>query len=76
MLGHDLTFAYCRAPGQDLPCRKIYDCWWQDFDIATFMAAHYPTQTIDSLQAAKPPKILSLLEIIEQAQQRRKTDPG
>ncbi len=67
MLGHELTFAYCRSPGQDVPCRKIFDCWWQDFDIAAFMHAHYPPATIEQVLAEKKPKVLSLIEIIQRA---------
>lgn len=72
MLGHDLTFAYCRQPGQDTPCRKIYDCWWQDFDIAAFMEAHYPPETLAHVTEAKKPKMLSLVEIIQRAQAKKK----
>ena len=43
MLGHDLTFAYCRAPAKQLPCRKILDCWFETFDVGEkgrFDASH------------------------------------
>ena len=33
LLGHEIHFGYCRAPGSELPCRKIFDCWFRIFDI-------------------------------------------
>ena len=69
MLGHELTFAYCRQPGgQHTPCRKIFDCWFERFDVTGFMQAHYPPETITETLQPKPAKMASLLEIIQRVQ--------
>lgn len=70
MLGHPVAFSYCRAPGTSTPCRRIYDCWWETFDIVEFMDAHYDQETRDLLQKAPQQKMASLFEIMQQAQQR------
>lgn len=71
MLGHDIRFSYCRQPGREIPCGKIYDCWWEKLDITAFMEANYSPQTIAEVLKPKPTKMLSLLEIIEAARKRR-----
>ncbi len=75
MLGHELQFSYCREPGgQETPCRKIFDCWFDRFDITAFMQANYPPETIAEIRRPKPPKMASLLEIIQRVQKRDSTD--
>ncbi len=70
MLGHEITFSYCRQPGQEIPCRKVLDCWWEKFDIQAYISQHFNDQILQNLQEPQKPKILSLLEIIEQSRQR------
>jgi hypothetical protein len=70
ILGHDIPFSYCRRPGQEIPCRKIYDCWWETFDIKTFIANNYGEDIQEAITQPPKPKMLSLLEIIEQASKR------
>ena len=41
MLGHEVAFSYCREPGSETPCRKIFDCWWETFDVSAFINDHY-----------------------------------
>jgi len=67
MLGHEVPFAYCRAPGRELPCSKIGDCWWETFDVESFVRAHYEEQQVQQVLAAPKPKMLSIVELIEKA---------
>jgi hypothetical protein len=73
MLGHEIEFSYCRMPGKQVPCSKIYDCWWERFDIAGFMQAHYPPEIIAEILKPKQAKVATLFEIIQSVQKR--TDP-
>jgi hypothetical protein len=69
MLGHEIRFSYCRQPGgATTPCRKIFDCWFERFDIREFMQANYPAEVIDAILQPKQPKVASLLEIIQRVQ--------
>jgi hypothetical protein len=70
MLGNDVPFSYCRQPGQEIPCRKIFDCWWETIDIQTFIAKNYSEEIQKAIMQPPKPKMLSLIEIIEQAQKR------
>ena len=75
MLGHEITFAYCREPGAELPCRKIFDCWFERFDIENFIRRHYPQDQIEKILTPTQPKITSLVDLIEQAQKRARENP-
>jgi N utilization substance protein B len=72
-LGGPVSFKYCRTTGEgDLPCFKIMDCWWETFDIRTYLENTLSETAFKSITEAKPPyKILSILELIEQAKQRQ-----
>jgi hypothetical protein len=73
-LGHELTFDYCRQETRGKPCRLILDCWWERFDVRSFLQANLPEEAMAQVEragAAPPPeKVLSLLEIIQQAKER------
>ena len=68
MLGHEISFAYCRQPGREIPCPRIQDCWWERFDIQGFLRAHYSAEEIAEMLRPRQPKVATLLEIIQKAQ--------
>jgi hypothetical protein len=75
MLGHHITFAYCRAGHSSQPCRKIFDCWFQTFDIKKFMNDHFTDSEIQAILAPSKDKMTSIIELIQKAQQNsEKTD--
>jgi len=65
----------CRFPTAASPARrslrKIFDCWWETFDIQAFIANNYSEEIQKAIILPPKPKMLSLLEIIEQAGRRR-----
>ena len=73
-LGQEVTFGYCRKETGGKPCRLILDCWWEQFDVRGFLQAHLPEEAMAQVERASasppPSKVLSLVEIIEQARQR------
>ena len=72
-LGHEIYFSYCRSEGGDLPCRKVLDCWYPYFEVQRYFGE---ILTEDQWKAVfeSPPKskMVTLLELIEQAKQRQK----
>ena len=72
MLGHFLNFSYCRSCNMNLPCSKVLDCWFQHFDIEKFINEHYSVEEQKKIFTPQKPKMQSLAEILEQAQQRLK----
>jgi len=74
MLGHELTFAYCRQGSGTLPCRKIFDCWYEIFPVEDFVREHFTTKQIEPIVLEPKPKMTSLVELIEQARKRASSD--
>jgi len=70
MLGHRLTFAYCRRLKEGLPCHKVLDCWFEQFPVQEFIDAHYTPEQISAFLTPPKPKVQSLLELIEEARKR------
>jgi hypothetical protein len=68
-LGGPASFLYCRTSGDDESvCWKIFDCWWEDFDVVEYMKKRMPEDSFNLLVQARPkPKIVSLIEHIERA---------
>lgn len=76
-LGHEITFGYCRRENFGRPCRLILDCWWQRFDVRSFLYAHLPPEVMQQFEhtalAPPPAKIVSLLALIRQTNDRSRT---
>ena len=72
MLGHHLTFAYCRQTASEQPCRKIFDCWFDKLDIKQFIKENFTKEQIKNLLAPPKAKMVSLVELIQQAQKNAK----
>ena len=68
-LGGPASFFYCRTSGDgESVCWKIFDCWWEVFDVVDYMKKHMSEEKFNQLVHARPkPKIVSLVEHIEQA---------
>jgi hypothetical protein len=75
MLGHTVAFLYCRTTGTDTLCRKIFDCWWESFDVVSFVGRCYPEEEVRALLTPVKPKALSLVELIQQARKRKSENP-
>ncbi|MBW2457430.1 MAG: hypothetical protein JRI68_23185 [Deltaproteobacteria bacterium] len=61
MLGHGVSFSYCRMPGDACPCRKIFDCWFEAFDVEGFLRAHYSEAQIEQITAPKVDRLATVL---------------
>ena len=70
MLGHELTFHYCRTSGGEIPCRRVFDCWWETFDIEAWVRSSYSEEQIARLLTPRQDKAVTLYELIRKAQQR------
>jgi len=76
-LGSKISFRYCLISGEDdNPCWKIFDCWWEYFDVAAYLKANLPAEMFEQLarQAATTQaknKLASIVEIAEQAKNKK-----
>jgi len=71
-LGGPVFFEYCRTSEENLqPCLKIIDCWWESFDIISYINNNFSEEICRELFQARPkPKINHLVELIEAAKRR------
>ena len=67
-LGHQIAFSYCRKENHGLPCFKTLDCWHAHFQVEQHLEAELtPEEWQKTFRRRPKPKMLSLVELIEQA---------
>jgi len=71
-LGGPVIFSYCKTSADDQSvCWKVFDCWWECFDVVGYLKKILPEDTFKKLVNSKPKqKIVSLVELVEQAKKR------
>ena len=71
-LGHQINFSYCRSENSGLPCFKTLDCWYNHFDVHTYLTDKLTSEDFEKTFLNKgKPKISSLFDLIEQAKVRK-----
>ena len=71
-LGHQVNYSYCRKENQGLPCFKALDCWHEHFLIEELLRKELTAEEWKNIFERRPkPKLLSLLELIEEAKKRK-----
>ncbi len=73
-LGGNVSFHYCTISGDaDIPCFKIFDCWWEYFDVVAYLKKTLTEEQFHRLVNSKPkPKVASLVDLIGQAKKNSK----
>jgi len=72
-LGHQISFTYCRSENRGLPCFKTLDCWFDHFQVEEFLRKELTPEEWEKVFLKPPkPKLLSLVELIEEAKKRNK----
>jgi hypothetical protein len=75
-LGHQISFSFCRIENKGLPCFKALDCWYVHFPVEAYFRAELTQEQWDkSFSSPSKPKMLSLLELIEQAKKVNQQEP-
>jgi len=71
-IGGEVNFRFCRCENNMFPCGWIIGCWHERIDIHEFLKGHYSTEELDRIFTLPRPKVESLVNLIEQAKQRKK----
>jgi len=76
-LGGPVSFDYCCDSGEDQsPCFKVFDCWWERFDVVGYFRQRLSAEAFGRLKCAPPPnKMASLVDLIQQAKARTQQKP-
>jgi hypothetical protein len=71
-LGDVVNFSYCRSCGdEDRPCFKVFDCWWESFDVVGYFRHTLSAEDFGRLSSSPTPnKVASLVDLISQARRR------
>ena len=70
-LGHPISFSYCRSENMGIPCSKTLDCWFEHFRVEDYLRETLmPEEWARAFQPSGKTKVMSLLELIEQARKR------
>lgn len=70
-LGHPISFSYCRSENMGAPCFKTLDCWFEHFPVEDYMRETMtPEEWGKAFQGERKTKVMSLLELIEQAKKK------
>ncbi len=73
-LGHQIFFSYCLHENGKLPCFKILDCWHRHFQVEKYLKEILTTEEWKkTFSKSGKPKILTLIELIEQAKSSKMT---
>ncbi|SHL25954.1 hypothetical protein SAMN02745216_04912 [Desulfatibacillum alkenivorans DSM 16219] len=69
-LGNPIAFPYCMKCGENNGvCFKILDCWWEVFDVASYLKDALSPEDFQKLAAAQETgpqsKMASLLKVVE-----------
>jgi len=68
MLGHLVSFRYCRSMDR-LPCRRIMQCWSHQIDVMAYLRSRFNDQEIAAILSPAQPKISQLLDLVRRARQ-------
>ena len=77
-LGGTVPFRYCMAPGEPVPCWKILDCWWETFDVTSYLKAHLPEEALEALLRDRDPpdRLNTILELVERFNKTKPAGEG
>jgi hypothetical protein len=71
-LGHPISFTYCRSENMGVPCFKTFDCWFEHFPVEEYLRETLTREDWDrAFQPSGKTKVMSILELIEQARNRK-----
>ena len=74
-LGHQIHFSYCRKENFGLPCTRIITCWHPYFSVEKYLRHELSDEEWKKVfEEPLKPKALTLVELIEQAQKRKKEE--
>jgi hypothetical protein len=72
-LGGEVTFAYCRVEGGDIPCMRIIACWRSCLPVACYLEETLTPAQAERFGELKPrDKVVTLIELIEAAKKEKR----
>ncbi len=73
LLGHPVSFQYCRSQAEGHACRHLLNCWFERIPIEAYAQQYLTQEEIASLLSPPPSKLHTIIQLIEKA---KKTPPA
>jgi len=74
-LGHQIHFSYCRKENFGLPCIRTLQCWHIHFQVEKYLRKELSEMEWDeTFEKPAKHKMVSLMELIDAAQNRKKRE--
>jgi hypothetical protein len=67
MLGHELTFKYCRSTADDRFCPRVFDCWHEKIDVAGYIGTFFTKDEILAIIHPPASKMETLINLIQKS---------
>jgi hypothetical protein len=71
-LGHHVPFKYCRTVNNKLPCKQIFNCWFEILPIKEFIAQNYEKEEIKAILTPAPSRLERILDIAGKVYEQQK----
>ncbi len=71
LLGHKVSFSYCRTMYASLPCGNILDCWKNILPVKEFVQQHYTDDEIALFLRPSKPKLIQLYDLMIKATKKK-----
>ena len=76
-LGGEVSFAYCRKEGGELPCLRVILCWHSYFPVEQYLRESMTASSWNSFILKTPKdKLTTLIELIEEAKRQAAQKSG
>lgn len=67
-LGGEVTFAYCKVEGGDIPCMRIVACWNSCLNVSGYLGEKLSLAQAERFCELRPrDKVVTLIDLIEAA---------
>lgn len=72
-LGHHITFSYCLAEKNNLPCGQILNCWYEKIPIEDYIRDNYSPEKQAVIFSPASEKITDLVALINKVKENNKS---
>ncbi len=74
VLGHPVSFKYCRTTVRDRICRRIKGCWSGIFDVSAFLEKNYSPEELQVFEEVPEDRISLITRIVNEVKARKEKE--
>ena len=73
-LGHHVPFKYCRLVNNKLPCKQVFNCWFEIFPVREFVQSNYNKEEIKTILTPTPSRLETILDLAEKVYKQQEKE--